>query len=150
MDAYKIENTQFSFPWFSIFVHFFIQNHTCTITYHDQIDIKRCRIFLCIFLFMWKVGGYPPTKTPTQKFKTGFFPFWFSGNWFNFGIISNNFWSCTISAIPIQRSHTEFKSMARISIERNICLDTEKNQITRADFIGNTKTSVKNQELGWA
>ena len=86
------------------------------------------------------------------KSKKCIFSFWFSWNWFTSGIISNDFWSSTISAIPIQRSHTEFKSMARISIERSlcICLDTEKSQITRADFIRNTKTSVKNQELGWA
>ena len=49
------------------------QNHICTVAHHDDIDIKRCGIFLRIVWYMSKLSRIlPPTQTPTQKSKNEF------------------------------------------------------------------------------
>ena len=66
------------------------------------IGIKRCGIFLRIFWYMWKVcrvmSTYPNAYAKAKKL---IFHVEFPGNWFEFGIILNDFWSSTIWAFQI-------------------------------------------------
>ena len=63
----------------------------------NVIGIKRCGIFLRIFLSIWKVcrkmSTYPNAHANAKK---GIFDIQYPGNQFEFGIILNDFWSSTI------------------------------------------------------
>ena len=66
-------------------------------------------------LFTWvtcdmTISECPPTQTPTQNLSNEFFPLWFPGNWPEFGIVRNNFWSSRIWAIQNRISCTGFKN----------------------------------------
>ena len=56
-----------------MFGRFFIRNLFSSVALCDDIDIIRCRIFLRIFWYMWKVCRILPLiDTPTQKFRSWF------------------------------------------------------------------------------
>ena len=60
-------------PIISIFGTFFIQNHICTNAHHNEIDIKRCEIFLLIFWSFSKVCRILPAYPNAHaKFKNKF------------------------------------------------------------------------------
>ena len=62
--------------------------------------IERCGIFLCIFWSMWEVcPGMPTYSNANAKDQKWIFDIQFQGNWFEFGIIENDFSSFTIRAI---------------------------------------------------
>ena len=95
--------TQFWPPQFPVFGQFFIQNHICTVTHHDDIGIKRCEIFLRIFWYMWKVCRMmSPYSNAHANAKKMIFDIQYPGNRFEFGIMSNDFWSSTIWASHIR------------------------------------------------
>ena len=54
-------------------------------------------------------GGFTYSNAHA-KVKNWIFDVYFPGNWFSFGIISNDFWSSTIWVIQIQVSISEFKN----------------------------------------
>ena len=56
------------------------------------------------------------------KSKKCIFSFWFPWNWFNSGIISNDFWSSTIWPNRIQLVCTEFKNPKNPRIQPNYCV----------------------------
>ena len=59
-----------------------------------------------------------PTYTNAYaKVKKSIFDIQFPGNWFEFGMIENDFWSSTIWAIQIQVSYTEFENPKNPGIE---------------------------------
>ena len=77
----------------------------------NVIGIKRCGIFLRIFLSKWKIcrkmSTYPNAHANAKKW---IFDIQYPGNRFEFGIISNDFWSSTIWAIQIEFPLQEFEN----------------------------------------
>ena len=49
--------------------------------HHDDIYIKRCRIFVRIFWYMWNPASCPNTQTPTQMLRNWLTGVQFPGNW---------------------------------------------------------------------
>ena len=77
----------------------------------NVIDIKRCWIFLRIFLSIWKICRKMSTYLNAHaNGKKWIFDIKYPGNWFEFSIDSNDFWSSTIWAIQIRFSFNEFEN----------------------------------------
>ena len=80
-----------------------MQNHICRTFPQDDIGI--------IFRYMLKVCRIlTPYPNAYAKVKKWIFVVQFPGNWFEFGIIGNDFQSSTFWAIQINVSFTEFKN----------------------------------------
>ena len=90
---------------------FYVQFKKSERTSKIVIDIKRCRIWLCIFWYMWQVCRRKSTYSNAHaKVKSRIFHVWFPGTLFKFDIISNAFWNSIIWAIQIQVSFAGFKN----------------------------------------
>ena len=75
-----------------------------------EIGIKRCGILLRIFWCMWKVCRRMSTcPNAHAKVIKWIFELRFPGNWFEFIVIVNGFWSSTIWDIQIEVSFAGFK-----------------------------------------
>jgi len=75
---------------------------------------------LRIFWSLWKVCRRMSTHSNAHaNAKKCIFDSQFPGNWFEFGIIENDFWSSTIWAIQIQDSFAGFKNFKIPGIQPN-------------------------------
>ena len=83
-----------------------------------NLHVSNCVKYVAMMVYMWKVytcmwkvcRGMSTYPNAHAEDKMLIFSIWFPRNWFNFGIILNDFWSSTIWAIRIQLSCTEFKN----------------------------------------
>ena len=77
----------------------------------NQLESGQTSIIIAISWFCSMNSSHWKNATHAHaKIENWIFDAQFPGNWFEFGIILNNFWSSTIWAIPINISSAEFKN----------------------------------------